>query len=117
MGTRISSVAFRWLSLGFLASLASFVAVARAQDVPPPVPVDPNNAAAAYPSADASGGYSSERWGFIWGNRVWRSPPHCYWWIQAVLENVSHLQRAAGGLGLRFSINGLFIPATGEIRT
>jgi hypothetical protein len=59
MGTRISSVAFHRFSFGLAASLALLVALARAQDVPPPLPVDPNNSAAAYPSANPSGGYST----------------------------------------------------------
>ncbi len=48
MDTRKSSVAFRWLSrFGFLAILGAAWSVTRAQDMPPPLPVDPNAAAPA----------------------------------------------------------------------
>ncbi|MGO9108520.1 MAG: YXWGXW repeat-containing protein, partial [Thermoguttaceae bacterium] len=59
MGIRIFSVAFRWLNIGLLASLAPLISAARAQDVPPPLPVDPNAGSAGYSSATPADGYSN----------------------------------------------------------
>jgi len=54
MGMRVVSIAFRWLSgIGLLAMLGIVVSATDAQDVPPPVPTDPNQAVSGDPNVAA----------------------------------------------------------------
>jgi hypothetical protein len=55
MDIRLLSVAFRRLTISLSASLAPLVSAALAQDVPPPLPVDPNAASSGYSTGPTSG--------------------------------------------------------------
>ena len=55
MDVRKLSVAFRWLScIGLLAILGTIMSVAGGQDVPPPLPMDPNGAPSGNPNGAAA---------------------------------------------------------------
>ena len=54
MSIRKLSVTFCWLGVGLLAILGPAVMISRAQDVPPPLPVDPNAVPPAYANPPAA---------------------------------------------------------------